>query len=47
MHELVSDARYMWHTGSNYLELNPQTLPVQIFRLRRRVRSENDFDYFM
>jgi starch synthase (maltosyl-transferring) len=47
MHELVSDARYMWHAGSNYLELNPQTLPVQIFRLRRRVRSENDFDYFM
>lgn len=47
MHELVSDARYMWHAGSNYLELDPQTLPVQIFRLRRRVRSENDFDYFM
>jgi starch synthase (maltosyl-transferring) len=47
MHELVSNARYMWHAGSNYLELDPHTLPVQIFRLRRRVRSENDFDYFM
>ena len=23
MHELVSDARYMWHAGSNYLELDP------------------------
>ena len=47
MHELVSDARYMWSAGSNYLELNPQSMPVQVFRLRRRVRSENDFDYFM
>ena len=47
MHELVSNARYMWHAGSNYVELDPHTLPVQIFRLRRRVRSENDFDYFM
>lgn len=47
MHELVSDSRYLWHAGANYLELNPQTLPVQIFRLRRRIRSENDFDYFM
>ncbi len=47
MHELIGDARFMWHGGHNYIELNPHVMPVQIFRMRRRVRSENDFDYFM
>jgi starch synthase (maltosyl-transferring) len=27
--------------------LDPQQAPAHIFRLRRRVRSEQDFDYFM
>ncbi len=47
MHELIGDARYLWHSEQNYIELNPQVMPAQIFRVRRRVRSENDFDYFM
>jgi starch synthase (maltosyl-transferring) len=47
MHDLISNARYIWHAGENYLELNPNTVPAHIFRIRRRVRSEQDFDYFM
>jgi starch synthase (maltosyl-transferring) len=47
MHDLISGARYLWHGPDNYLELNPQSVPVHIFRLRRKVRTEQDFDYFM
>jgi starch synthase (maltosyl-transferring) len=47
MHDLVSDARYLWHEGHNYLEIDPGVVPVQVFRIRRRMRTENDFDYFM
>jgi starch synthase (maltosyl-transferring) len=47
MHDLISGARYLWHGPRNYLELNPQIVPVHIFRLRRKVRTEQDFDYFM
>ncbi|UCF91244.1 MAG: alpha-1,4-glucan--maltose-1-phosphate maltosyltransferase [Desulfobacterales bacterium] len=47
MHDLLSDARYLWYSGRNYLEVNPHVVPAHIFRLRRRVRTERDFDYFM
>jgi starch synthase (maltosyl-transferring) len=46
-HDLLSDARYLWHGDRNYVELDPQVAPAHIFRLRRRVRTERDFDYFM
>jgi starch synthase (maltosyl-transferring) len=47
MHDLLSDARYLWHGARTYVELVPQEVPAHIFRLRRRVRSERDFDYYM
>jgi starch synthase (maltosyl-transferring) len=47
MHDLISGARYLWQGPRNYLELNPQIMPVHIFRLRRKIRTEHDFDYFM
>ena len=46
-HDLLSDARYLWHGPRNYVELDPQTCPAHIFRMRRRVRTEHDFDYYM
>ena len=46
-HDLISDARYLWQAEGNYLELNPQVMPAHIFRIRKRLRSEHDFDYFM
>jgi len=47
MHDLLSGARYLWQGSRNYVELNPQTLPAHIFRMRRRVHTERDFDYYM
>lgn len=47
MHDLVTEDRYLWQGSRNYVELDPQRMPVHIFRLRRRVRSEHDFDYFL
>jgi len=46
-HEQLSGARYMWNGPRNYVEINPASVPGQIFRFRRRVRSEHDFEYFM
>ncbi|MBI2364781.1 MAG: alpha-1,4-glucan--maltose-1-phosphate maltosyltransferase [Deltaproteobacteria bacterium] len=47
VHDLLTDARYLWHDSKSYVELNPQAVPAHIFRLRRRVRREQDFDYFL
>src|SRR5215475_4044939 len=47
MHELLTGARYLWSGPRNYVSLDPQRAPAHLFRLRRRVRSERDFDYFM
>jgi starch synthase (maltosyl-transferring) len=47
MHDLLSDARYLWHGNRNYVELDPAVSPAHLFRLRRRARSERDFEYFL
>jgi starch synthase (maltosyl-transferring) len=46
-HELLSGARYLWNGARNFVEINPFAMPAQIFRFRRRVRSEHDFEYFL
>jgi len=46
-HDLLTDARYLWHGTRNYVELNPQTVPAHIFVIRRKVRTEHDFDYYL
>ncbi len=47
MHELLTGARYLWHGSRNYVEIDPRQVPVQVFRVRRKVRTEHDFDYFL
>jgi starch synthase (maltosyl-transferring) len=47
VHDLLSDARYLWHGSRNYVEIDPRVVPAHVFRLRRRVRTERDFDYFL
>jgi starch synthase (maltosyl-transferring) len=47
MHDLLTDARYLWHGNRNYVELDPGVCPAHMFRLRRRTRSERDFEYFL
>jgi len=46
-HDLLTDARYLWHGKRNYVELNPLTVPAHIFVIRRKVRTEHDFDYYL
>jgi starch synthase (maltosyl-transferring) len=47
VHDLLSDQRYIWRGRFNYVLLDPQRAPAHVFRLRRRVRSERDFDYYL
>jgi starch synthase (maltosyl-transferring) len=47
VHDLLSNARYAWHGARNYVQTNPQVIPAHIFRIRRRVRTEKDFEYFL
>jgi starch synthase (maltosyl-transferring) len=47
MHELITGARYLWHGARNYVQLNPASVPAQIFRVRHRLHREQDFDYFL
>lgn len=44
VHDLLTDERYTWHGGRNYIELNPHKMPAHIFRLRRRVPGESGVD---
>jgi starch synthase (maltosyl-transferring) len=47
VHEMLSDDKYIWQGEENYVELNPHILPAYIFRVRKRLKRETDFDYFM
>ena len=47
MHDLLSGARHLWHGRRNFVSLDPAQSPAHIFRMRRRVRTEHDFDYFL
>ena len=47
MHDLLADKHYLWRGPRNYVELDPKVCPAHIFRLRRYVRTEQDFDYFL
>jgi starch synthase (maltosyl-transferring) len=47
VHDLLGDARFLWYGPRNYVELDPKVVPAHILRVRRKVRTERDFDYFM
>jgi len=47
VHDLLSGARYLWQGSRNFVELNPAVVPGHIFRVRRRVRTEQDFEYYL
>ncbi len=47
VHDLMSDARYVWRGGDNYVELNPYVFPAHIFRVTRSgSRDEHGRDEF-
>jgi starch synthase (maltosyl-transferring) len=45
VHDLLGESRFLWHGPRNYVELDPKVAPAYLFRVRRRVRTERDFDY--
>jgi starch synthase (maltosyl-transferring) len=46
-HDLLGEGRYLWNGSRVYFELAPETLPAHIIRVRRWVRTERDFDYYL
>jgi starch synthase (maltosyl-transferring) len=46
-HDLLTGARYPWTGRRNYVELDPHSVPAHIFKIRRRLRAESDFEYFL
>ncbi|MGH8290454.1 MAG: alpha-1,4-glucan--maltose-1-phosphate maltosyltransferase [Steroidobacteraceae bacterium] len=47
MDDLISGARFLWRGARNYVALDPAGTAAHLFRIRRKVRSERDFDYFL
>jgi starch synthase (maltosyl-transferring) len=47
VHDLLSDARYLWNGAHNFVELDPAICPAHIFQVRRRSRTERDFEYYL
>jgi starch synthase (maltosyl-transferring) len=47
LHDLLGEEKVIWHGEWNNLGLDPIELPARIFSLRRHLRREHDFDYFM
>jgi starch synthase (maltosyl-transferring) len=47
VHDVLSEQRYQWRGVRNFVMLDPARLPAHVFVLRRHVRSEHDFDYFV
>ncbi|MDQ6764600.1 MAG: alpha-1,4-glucan--maltose-1-phosphate maltosyltransferase, partial [Verrucomicrobiota bacterium] len=40
VHDLLTDAHYTWRGSRNYVELNPETQPAHVFRVRRQIAGE-------
>jgi starch synthase (maltosyl-transferring) len=47
VHDLLSNLRYEWRGPRNFVILDPRRVPAHVFKIRRYVRTEHDFDYFL
>ncbi len=47
VHDLLGGARFLWQGPKNFVRLEPQAIPAHVFSLRRRIRSERDFEYYL
>ncbi len=43
MHDLITDARFIWNGPRNFVMLDPRRVPVHVLRVRSRLRNETDF----
>jgi starch synthase (maltosyl-transferring) len=46
VHDLITNARYLWQGPRNFVQIDPSSVPAHVFALRHRVKSERDFDYY-
>ena len=46
-HDLLSNARHTWHGARNFVKLDPNVVAAHVFRIRRKVRTERDFEYYL
>ena len=47
VHDLLGGARFTWRGSHNFVELVPDVMPAHVFAVRRFVRTEHDFEYFL
>lgn len=47
LEDAISGDKYIWQGDCNYVELDPGLLPVHLLTVRKHMRKETDFDYFM
>ncbi|HEX8340879.1 MAG TPA: alpha-1,4-glucan--maltose-1-phosphate maltosyltransferase [Tepidisphaeraceae bacterium] len=47
VHDLLTNARYRWQGHHQVVGLDPGSLPVHVFVVRKRARTEADFEYFV
>jgi len=47
VHDLLTDQRFVWRGRHHYILLDPHRLPAHVLAVRRRLRDERDFDYYL
>jgi starch synthase (maltosyl-transferring) len=47
MHDQLTGQRFAWRGSHHYVRLDPRSVPAHILVVRRHVRDERDFDYFV
>jgi starch synthase (maltosyl-transferring) len=47
VHDLLTETRHVWKGSRNLVRLDPAVVPAHVFRVRGKVRTEHDFEYFM
>ncbi len=45
--DLLGGGSFLWQGSRNFVRLDPNGIVAHVFHLRRRVRTERDFDYFL
>jgi starch synthase (maltosyl-transferring) len=47
MHDLLGGGNFLWRGARNFVRLDPAGAVAHVFRVRRHVRTERDFDYYL
>jgi starch synthase (maltosyl-transferring) len=47
VHDLIGEDKFIWEGERNFVQIDPQVVPGNIFRVRKKLKRETDFDYFL